>query len=315
MRVTPITCGVFLLIALRPPGVATDHTAAFADACKPPCAAALSPFATQAVKVAKPTTITFYGDSRAWYLAQGTQLDPQAVVDNEGRQGCPFLGQSRFFERYNKSSPARERSVSTQTTGEVVACDTREYISATPDTGQRDLAIVFAGTLLTVDVGTEAETVFSPLDPSWQVYLENNLVETLQRIALTHRRIVVLDTPVSLAGWADNAEGSLWPNQKRVSAAADDGWLWADEQRIAAVDAVLLRAAHRVGAAYLSGFARWVDSQPASCQPDGSHFAVECAARAWQWTKHKLHQTEFEASRRLRAGRVPEAHKSDHQRL
>ncbi|MEQ1873450.1 MAG: hypothetical protein ABL953_06960 [Ilumatobacteraceae bacterium] len=293
MRVKRIACGVLLLITLNPSGIANGYGAADADA-----------FASQPAIVASSTTVTFYGDSRAWYLAQGTELDPQAVVDNEGRQGCSFLGQSTFFQRYNKSSPPAERSISTQTTGEVVACDTRAYISAAPGAGQRDLAVVLAGTLLTVDIGTEAEIMFSPLDPSWQIYLENNLVETFQRIALTHERIVVLDTPVSLAGWARDSDGSLWPNQERVSAAASAGWLWADEERIAAVDAILVRAANRVGAIYISGFARWVDSQPASCQPDGSHFAIECAAQAWQWVKHNLHRSEFEGSHRLRAARL-----------
>lgn len=248
-----------------------------------------------------PKAVTFYGDSRAWYLAEGARLDGTWAVFNEGRQGCVFLGQDRFFERYNAADQPSERSVSTQSTGETLTCDARTYVSPTQGT-PRDIAVILAGTLLTVDVGLQPNAVFSPLDPQWQLYLEDNLVESLTAISRTHRRVVVLDTPVSLAGWSletTDLGTAAWPRQDREAAAASEGWLWADPERIAVVNEILLKASRRTGAIFLAGFADWVDAQPSTCQPDGSHFSLECGAQAALWVKNHLYTTDYKFGNRL----------------
>lgn len=247
------------------------------DACYPNCevnpervTAAQAEYYEQQIatpdSIEAPITVAVYGDSRGWYLAEGTKLVSGWIVSNEARQGCVFLAQDRVFERYDPDGAPRERSVSVQTTGETVTCDPRLYIPSL----HVDMAIVYAGTLLTVDTGTD-ENLHSPLEPAYAAYIESNVATILANIAAT--KIVVVSTPQSLDTW--DAAGHF----------RSDSWLWAQRDRIDAVNAILERAASTVGATYLSGFGAWVEAQPVECQPDGSHFTVECALEAAMWIR------------------------------
>ncbi|MEQ1873451.1 MAG: hypothetical protein ABL953_06965 [Ilumatobacteraceae bacterium] len=268
---------VVLFLAVVPIGLEAAQEATFdRETCYPTCHVSTQKVSqAQTLSVGPPASVTFYGDSRSWFLAEGAKLVPGWLVENKARQACVFLGQDQIFQRYHETSPPFERTVSTQTTGEIVNCDIRTYIETATTIPKKDLAIVYAGTLLTVDVGVQEGAVFSPLNPSWQAYLETNLVATLGRIVATHRSVVVLDTPISRAGWWNDAYDK-------------SGWLWSSAERIAAVDRILARASQRAGATYMTGFAHWVESQPESCHPDGAHLTLECATRAGIWIKNHL---------------------------
>lgn len=237
-------------------------------ACYPRCRVVIP--VTVPVSVAPNVTVPpvlkvdVYGDSRGWFLAEGARFVSGWDVTNYSRQGCTFLGQDHIWKRYSAIYGPDERNDAEQTTGETVLCDTRTYIHNTNPLA--DIAIIYAGTLFAVDGGMD-ENVHSPTEPEWAQHLEDNLVETLLRIPT--RRTIILSTPVSSYGLHE------WGTM--------DDLLWARQDRLDAVDAILGRAAARVNAVYLSGFADWVESQPTSCQSDGSHFTLECAQKAGEW--------------------------------
>lgn len=243
-----------------------------------------------AVPVEEQQSVIVYGDSRGAFFGDGVQLVPGwAPVVNEGREGCSFLGQDHIWVQYGKEGP-RERNTSKQSTGETVSCDTRTYI---PSAERYDIAIIYAGTLFTVNSGTTS-AVLSPTDGfmnpehvgQW-AYLFDNFVETLSRINAD--RIVILGTPVSTNTW--DAIGDPF---------------WDDMERIMAVNSMLYTAANRVGATYVNGFVEWVHAQPASCQPDGSHMTIECARAAGAWVKAALESPPtLVATATLPAKRLP----------
>lgn len=205
-------------------------------------------------------SVDIYGDSRARFFAEGAHLVPGWYpVGNIGHEGCAFLGKDRFFVDYGRDG-VYERTTNVQLNGTTLACDTRTYVGMRP---RVDIAIVFAGTLLTPNNGDSPESMHSPLEPEFSKWMEDNLVQTMSRIDTG--RLVVLDTPKS------------W-----------DGFYWADRDRINAVDAILKRATARVGGTFLTGFAAWVEAQPKECQPDGSHFSVDCALQAGLWIDTQL---------------------------
>lgn len=249
------------------------------DACFPRCVVSADRVAeaqaeyhkaqrfASADRIDAPISVVVYGDSRGWFLAEGAKLVPGWNVTNAARQGCLFLAQDRMFEHYAPDGGADERSVSTQSTGETLTCDTRTYLPGP----HFDLAIVYAGTLLSVDTGAD-ENIHSPLDPTYADYLVLNLAMTLSSIDAD--RIIVVDTPRSFNTW------DVTGRQFR-----SDDWLWARQDRIDAVNGILDQAAAFAGVEYLSGFSTWVQSQPDDCQSDGAHFTIDCALAAAQWIR------------------------------
>lgn len=235
--------------------------------------------AVEQVQVAVPPeekqSVIVYGDSRAAFLGEGTPLVPGwSPVVNAAREGCAFLGQDRIFRQYGSDAAISERTTSEQTDGTTLICDTRTYI--TGNEPHYDIAIVYAGTLLTVnngttsDVSSPVEGFMNPADTVGQwSYLLHNLTETLERINAD--TVVVLATPISTSTW----EGLNEP-------------FWDDVDRIMAVNSMLFTASNRTGAFYLEDFAAWVEAQPEACHPDGSHFTVECAVQASNWIKAQL---------------------------
>ncbi len=216
--------------------------------------------AQEAVPAPSKQSVAVYGDSRARFFGEGAVLVPGWFpVTNLGHEGCAFLGKDRFFVDYGRDG-VYERTTNVQLNGTTLACDTRTYVGSQPHV---DIAIIFAGTLLTPNNGDSPETMHSPLEPEFAKWMEDNLVQTMSRISAD--RIVVLDTPKS------------W-----------DGFYWADRDRINAVDAILQRATARVGGTFLTGFGAWVEAQPKECQPDGSHFSVDCAFQAGLWIDTQL---------------------------
>lgn len=219
-------------------------------------------------------SVVVYGDSRGAFFGEGAALVPGwSPVVNEAREGCAFLGQDEIWRQYGPTATPSQRTTSEQGDGTVVECDTRTYITGYQP--HYDLAIVYAGTLFTVNNGTTSD-VASPvegfMDPAgggqWE-YLLDNFTETLDRINAD--TVVILSTPISTAYWA----GLTDP-------------YWAEPDRIMAVNSMLAVAATNTGAIYLEGFAQWVEAQDESCQPDGSHFAVWCAVAAGEWVSAQL---------------------------
>jgi hypothetical protein len=214
-------------------------------------------------------TVVVYGDSRAWFFAEGAKLVPGWVVTNRARQGCPWLGQGETWTSYYKSKPV-DGTTAKQRNGQRLKCDTRSYIAGSD--APFDIAIIYAGTLLSVDVGTDRD-VHSPLEPGWRDYLEQNLVDTISRI--NAHSIVLLSTPPSRA-------------IPRVNIDAATAY-WSHQDRIDAVNGVMADVARRAGVTYfLNDFAPYVDSLPRSCQPDGAHLTVDCATRVGEWIKAHL---------------------------
>lgn len=221
------------------------------------------------VPVQERQSVVVYGDSRAAYFGDGASLVPGWFpLDNEGREGCVFLSGDHFWKQYGTSEPIRERNTSKQSTGETVDCDVRTYI---PSTERYDLAIVYAGTLFSVNNGVTAD-VKPPTDPATRAYLLNNFTQTLRSI--NAETVVVLGTPISTNVWEALGD-PFWDNRDRVDA----------------VNSILFEAASAVGAIYLPAFALWVESQPRSCQPDGGHFTIECARAAGLWIQAALSDT------------------------
>ncbi len=262
---------IFVLVVVPTLGLAT--TLSGSDSCYPNCVvtqAQVDRAQTDSVNGATRESVVVYGDSRAWFLAEGARLVPGWDVTNMARQGCPWLGQDETWTSYYKSKSV-DGTTTKQRNGQRVKCDTRTYITGSEPPS--DIAIIYAGTLLSVDVGTD-HTVHSPLEPDWRDYLEQNLVDTISRI--NAHSIVVLSMPVSRA-------------IPRVDVSASSAY-WSHQDRIDAVNDLLAAAAKRAGVSYfLSDFAPYVDSLPRSCQPDGAHLTVECATLVGEWIKGHLH--------------------------
>lgn len=232
-----------------------------------PAAAADVEAVQGAVTPTERVSVAVYGDSRARFMGAGLSLVPGwSPINNQARESCSFLAQSPIWRSFSPTHGPEQRDVSKQRSGEMLTCDTRTYLSTQP---VADLALLYAGSLFTVDLGTGDGVLHSPLEPEWAAYLVDNLVESLS--AIRADRVVVLDTPVSNAG-EDNL-GDVY---------------WDEPDRIAAVNTILRQAAERAGVEFLDGFAAWVESQPESCQPDGSHMTVTCAASAGSWIKAEL---------------------------
>lgn len=220
-----------------------------------------------AIAPSERVSVAVYGDSRARFMGAGLSLVPGwSPIYNQGRESCSFLAQSDIWRSFGPTHGPEQRNVSKQRSGEIVTCDTRTYLADQP---MADVALLYAGTLFTVDLGTGDGVLHSPVEPDWADYLVGNLVESLS--AIRAERVVVLGTPVSTAGQA--TEGDRY---------------WDEPARIAAVNEILRRAAELAGVEYLAGFAAWVDAQPESCQPDGAHMTVSCAASAGSWIKEQL---------------------------
>lgn len=227
------------------------------DACYPYCQgtpAAAAP-ATTAVSAdpsapvtvpAAPVTVAFYGDSRAYSMAEGAR---QGIADwtvtNEGVPGCGW----------RDGHPGHQDA----SVGDGHECGTEKYI---PQSGHHDLAIVYAGTLLAQDILTLSAMVgVDGYDPGVEAEIVHNVERSLGYIDAD--RIIVLGTPI-----AKSNPGA--PSTREY---------------IDRMNLILGAAAKNVGAAWMPEFAWWVEEQGDSCQPDGTHFTLECGAAASAWVQ------------------------------
>lgn len=140
------------------------------DSCYPNCVQK-DPVVSWSVPVgpydnySRPVRVGFFGDSRAFALAEGARSVPGWVVDNWAIQGCGW----RF------AHPG------TQEFGDHLPCDPAAYI---PYSDHYDVAFVYAGSLLAQDKMTL---------PMTSDEVVANLVQSLSLIRAD--RVVVLGTP------------------------------------------------------------------------------------------------------------------------
>jgi len=229
-------------------GIGVDSYASQLDACYPYCQGATASAPAVRLGPVPATTVAFYGDSRAFGMAEGAAAVPGWQVHNHAVPGCGW----------RDGHPGHQDA----SVGDGHECGTNKYV---PQTGHHNLAIVYAGTLLSQDVLTlSAATGVTGYAPTVEAEMVDNVVRSIGYIDAD--RVVVLGTPIVKGG-----------------ASAPGVREYVDR-----MNAILAEASARAGAIWLPEFAGWVESQPPLCQPDGTHFTLSCAATAAAWVQATL---------------------------
>ena len=180
-------------------------------------------------------TVAVYGDSRAQQLGEGMKLVPGQTVDNYGSPSCALLFATPQVSQYGWRCPS-----------------TDEYVA---QGGHHDLAVVYAGTILTLWVD-EQQWTFDQLVA--------NLASSLALVDAD--RVLVLATPLS-------------PHCANIGAPC------GDIAKIELTDSAFSAASASLGPrfVFVDAFDEWVEAQTVDCEPDGLHFSIDCALTAALW--------------------------------
>ena len=199
------------------------------------------------------------GDSTAEFLGRGLEQRPELNVTNLGNRGCAFLDSDPPVELQDSSGYA---TWGRHTTGK--NCDWRTYLPAAPT--DFDVAVVFAAPTMLVNIELPDGSRVSVADPRGREFLRSSLARLSVELRRHARRVVWMTAPTS-----QYAVGS-------------GPWLWSDENRTVAWNALVVETARATGGSLID-FRSWFMAQPDNDQfrPDGAHLEGRGAELAAEW--------------------------------